>query len=159
MAKQTRRPKPTDPGAAARAASEPWVVVFFQRHRDDDRDRAVPAAEFLDACPVGVRADLVAIVKAVADAPPMKFAGGGQWQAMRGDMAGIYEARPRGPRKRLYRLFCVLEREAPGLPGPSLVIVTGMDKPNESAFSRSDYRRVRRLRDEYLSRSPRSIEA
>lgn len=159
MPERRRHPKSTDPGADARAASEPWEIVLFQRHRDDDRDRAVPGADFLDSCPVGVRADLVAIVKAVADAPPMKFAGGGQWQAMRGDMAGIYEARTRGPRKRLYRLFCVLEREAPGLPGPSLVIVTGMDKPNESAFSSADYRRVRRLRDEYLSRSPRSIEA
>lgn len=138
--------------------SEPWSIVLFQRHPNDDREGAVPGAEFLDSCPVGVRADLVAIVKAVADAPPMKFAGGGQWQAMRGDMAGLYEARTRGPRKRLYRLFCLLERDAPGLSGPSLVIITGMDKPNESAFSAADYRRVRRLREEYLSRTPRSIE-
>ena len=133
--------------------------MFFQRHRDDDPGQAVPGAEFLDACPIGVRADLVAIVKAVADAPPMKFAGGGQWQVMRGDMSGFYEARTRGPRKRLYRLFCVLDRDAPGLPGPNLVIITGMDKPNESAFSPADYRRVRRLRDEYFARTPRSIEA
>ncbi len=98
-------------------------------------------------CPIGVRADLAAIVKAVADAPPMKFAGGGQWQAMRGDMAGFYEARARGARKRLYRLFCLLERDAPGLPGPCLVIITGLDKPNETAFSAADYRRVRHLRD------------
>lgn len=88
----------------------------------------------------------------------MKFAGGGQWQAMRGDMAGFYEARSRGPRKRLYRLFCLLEREAPALPGPSLVIITGMDKANESSFSDADYRRVRRLGAEYRGRTPRSIE-
>jgi hypothetical protein len=87
-----------------------------------------------------------------------KTAGGGQWQAMHGDMAGYYEARPRGPRKRLYRLFGILERDASGLPGPSLVIITGMDKPNESAFSEADYRRVRRLGDEYRGRTPRSIE-
>ena len=37
-----------------------------------------------------MRADLAAILKAVADAPPMKFAGGGQWEAMHGDMAGFY---------------------------------------------------------------------
>ena len=132
--------------------------MFFQRHRDDDPAQEVPGAVFLDSCPIGVRADLAAIVKAVAEAPPMKFAGGGQWQAMRGDMAGFYEARTRGPRKRLYRLFCVLEREGAGLPGPSLVIITGMDKSNESAFSAADYRRVRHLRDEYLGRIPRSIE-
>jgi hypothetical protein len=140
------------------ARSNPWAIVFFQRHRDDDPGQSVPGAEFLESCPIGVRADLAAIVKAVADAPPMKFAGGGQWEAMHGDMAGFYEARTRGPRKRLYRLFCLLEREAPGLPGPSLVIVTGLDKPNASAFSQADYRRVRSLGDEYRGRTPRSIE-
>lgn len=141
-----------------RALTEPWSIVFFQRHRDDDQNQSVPGAEFLESCPVGVRADLAAIVKAVADAPPMKFAGGGQWQAMRREMAGFHEARTRGPRKRLYRLFCLLERDAVGLPGPSLVIITGLDKANESAFSAADYRRVRRLGDEYLARTPRSVE-
>ena len=144
--------------ADERALTSPWAIVFFQRHRDDDPAQSVPGAEFLESCPTGVRADLAAIVKAVAEAPPMKFAGGGQWQAMHGDMAGFYEARTRGPAKRLYRLFCLLEREAPGRPGPSLVIITGMDKPNESAFSDADYRRVRSLRDEYRGRKPRRVE-
>lgn len=154
----TRRRRPDEATAEEAARTEPWSIVLFRRHPNDDRGRAVPGGEFLDSCPIGVRADLVAIVKAVADAPPMKFAGGGQWQAMRGDMAGFYEARTRGPRKRLYRLFCVLERDAPGLPGPSLVIITGMDKANESAFTAADYRRVRALRDEYLARTPRIVE-
>ena len=153
----SRRRRPANQGEE-RALTSPWAVAFYRRHRDEDRGQSVPGAEFLEACPTGVRADLAAIVKAVADAPPMKFAGGGQWQAMHGDMAGYYEARTRGPRKRLYRLFCLLERDAPGLPGPSLVIITGMDKPNESAFSEVDYRRVRRLGDEYRGRTPRSIE-
>lgn len=151
-----RRPRAEE--ADERALTSPWAIVFFQRHRDDDQARSVPGAEFLESCPTSVRADLVAIVTAVAEAPPMKFAGGGQWQAMHADMAGFFEARTRGPRKRLYRLFCLLEREAPSLPGPSLVIITGMDKPNESAFSDADYRRVRRLGDEYRGRTPRSIE-
>jgi len=151
-----RRARPDN--ADERALSTPWAIVFFQRHPDDDPSQSVPGAEYLESCPIGVRADLAAIAKAVAEAPPMKFAGGGQWQAMHGDMAGYYEARTRGPHKRLYRLFCLLERDAPGLPGPSLVIITGMDKPNESAFSEADYRRVRRLGDEYKRRSPRSIE-
>lgn len=154
MSRRRGRAKETD----ERAISSPWAIVFFQRHRDDDRAQSVPGAEFLESCPTSVRADLAAIVKAVAEAPPMKFAGGGQWQAMRGDMAGFYEARSRGPRKRLYRLFCLLEREAPALPGPSLVIITGMDKANESSFSDADYRRVRRLGAEYRGRTPRSIE-
>jgi hypothetical protein len=154
VSKRRRRAEEADEPAL----TNPWAIVFFQRHRDHDGAQPVPGADFLDSCPTSVRADLAAIVKAVAEAPPMKFAGGGQWQAMHGDVAGFYEARTRGPRKRLYRLFCLLEREAPGLPGPSLVIITGMDKPNESAFSDADYRRVCRLGDEYRGRTPRSIE-
>lgn len=137
---------------------QPWSIVLFQRHRQDDPTEAVPGATFLEACPAGVRANLVAILKAVAAAPPPRFAGGLQWQAMHGDMAGFYEARAMGPRKRLYRVFCILEREADGLLGPSLVIITGLDKPNETAFSKADYRRVRALGDEYRARSPRSVE-
>lgn len=140
------------------ALGHPWSIAFFRRHRVDDRTEAVPGAEFLEACPAGVRANLVAIVKAVAEAPPPRFAGGLQWQAMHGDMAGFYEARAMGPGKRLYRVFCILEREAEGLPGPSLVIITGLDKTNETAFSKADYRRVRELGEEYRARSPRSIE-
>ncbi len=140
------------------ALGHPWSIVFYQRHGQDDPTEAVPGVDFLDACPPGVRANLVAILKAVAEAPPPRFAGGLQWQAMHGDMAGFYEARAMGPGRRLYRIFCILEREAEGLPGPSLVIITGLDKPNETAFSRADYRRVRELGEEYRARSPRSIE-
>lgn len=149
-----KRRQPVKPDALA----QPWSIVFFQRHREDDRTEAVPGAAFLEVCPTGVRANLVAILKAVAEAPPPRFAGGLQWQAMHGDMAGFYEARAMGPGKRLYRVFCILEREAHGLPGPSLVIITGLDKPNETAFSKSDYRRVRELGEEYRARSPRGIE-
>lgn len=137
---------------------QPWSIVFFQRHPRDDPAESVPGAEFLEACPAGVRANIAAILKAVADAPPPRFAGGLQWQAMHGEMAGWYEARAMGPSKRLYRVFCLLEREAEGLPGPSLVIITGLDKQTATAFSKADYRRVRELGDEYRSRSPRSIE-
>jgi hypothetical protein len=150
-------PKPHEP-ARPDPLSRPWSIVFFQRHRENDRTEAVPGAEFLQACSPGVRANLVAILKAVAEAPPPRFAGGLQWRAMHGEMAGYYEARAMGRGKRLYRLFCLLEREADGLPGPSLVIITGLDKPNETAFSRSDYRRIRELGEEYKARSPRSIE-
>lgn len=150
-------PKRRGPGKPD-ALGKAWSIVFFQRHRQDDPTESVPGAAFLEGCPTGVRANLVAILKAVAEAPPPRFAGGLQWQAMHGDMAGFYEARAMGPGKRLYRVFCILEREAAGLPGPSLVIITGLDKPNETAFSKADYRRVRELGDEYRARSPRSIE-
>ena len=34
---------------------------------------------------------LMAILDAVAEAPPPQFSGGGQWEAMHGDMGGYYE--------------------------------------------------------------------
>ena len=56
---------------------------FFKRHREDDPDQtAVPGREFLDSCLKSVRAKLIAIVTAVAEAPPPMFSGGGKWEAM-----------------------------------------------------------------------------
>jgi hypothetical protein len=99
--------------------AEPWAVKVFQRHRDDDPTERCPAEEFLTTeCPESVRADLIAIVDAVAESPPPQFTGGGMWEVMHGGMAGFYEARTRGPDRRLYRLFCLLEREAPGAGWP-----------------------------------------
>lgn len=137
--------------------AEPWLVHYFQRHREDDAGRAVPARDFLVDCPTEVRAQLVASIKAVADSPPPRFSGGLQWQAMHGAMKGWYEARDRHGQW-LYRVFCLLERDGAelGLGGPSVVLVTGMRKANETAFTAGDYARVRALGDEYRARSPRS---
>ena len=74
----------------------------------------------------------------------------------RGEMTGWFEVRTKH-RKRLYRLFCLQDRKAPGLPRPALVLITGGDKPNESAFSKSFYKRVRALGEEYLGSNPRSV--
>ena len=134
-----------------------WDVVVFQRHPDDDPSEACPAEEFLLGCPDSVAHDLFAIVDAVAAAPPPQFTGGGMWEAMHGDMAGFYEARTRGPNRRLYRLFCILDRDVPGLTGPSIVVVCGLSKPVGSAFTPIDYAFVRRLGDEYRRRIPRSV--
>ena len=60
----------------AQPATRSWRVHFFQRHRDDDPVQSVPVREYLDACPVAAR--LVAVAKAVADAPPPAFSGGGK---------------------------------------------------------------------------------
>lgn len=98
-----------------------------------------------------------AVLEAVAEAPPPKFAGALHWQAMHGTMSGIYEVRVKGPDKRLYRLFCLLEREAPGLPGPTLVVLDGMSKQVGTAFSDGEYRRIRRLRDEHVAQLPRRV--
>jgi Txe/YoeB family toxin of Txe-Axe toxin-antitoxin module len=141
------------------APAGPWQKHFFQRHVDDDPTRAVPAREFLLACPEKVRAMMFAVVDAVAEAPPPQFSGGGKWEAMHGDMAGYYEIRVDGPGRRHYRLFCLLERDgqAVGLGGPSLVLVTGKEKPFRTVLSARDYADVRRLGTEYFSRRPRSV--
>ena len=137
----------------------PWRVHFFQRHGADDPHQTVPAREFLGSCPTIVRAKLLAVVKAVADAPPPAFSGGGRWEAMHGDMAGFYEVRVDGPQRRHYRLFCILERDGGrvGLGGPSLVLITGLDKGFRTTFSDRDYEIIRKLGREYWSRNPRSV--
>ncbi|MBI2953113.1 MAG: hypothetical protein HYY30_02275 [Chloroflexi bacterium] len=136
---------------------EKWEIRFFRRHPADDPKQGCPGEEFLSSSPPKVASTLLAILQAVAMAPPPSFTGGGMWEAMHDEMAGYYEARTRGPRKRLYRLYCLLERGAPGLNGPSLVVIAGLSKPNETAFSRADYDWVRGLGEEYFSRSPRSV--
>ncbi|TMQ16844.1 MAG: hypothetical protein E6J90_23180 [Deltaproteobacteria bacterium] len=127
---------------------------------DEDPAQPVPAREFLDRCPTAVAAKLVAVVKAVADAPPPAFSGRGKWEAMHGDMNGFYEVRVDGPKRHHYRLFCVLEREGAkvGLGGPSLVVIAGKDKPFRTVLAAADYAEVRDLGREYLSHIPRSIE-
>lgn len=151
-----KKPKTRKPSAREQTTG-PWRIHFFARHPADDPHQSVPAREFLDRCPVAAR--IIAVVKAVADAPPPTFSGGGKWEAMHGDMAGYYEVRVDGPQRRHYRLFCLLEREGAGvgLGGPSLVMLTGMDKPFRSTFSDEDYANVRRLGNEYARRNPRSV--
>jgi hypothetical protein len=102
---------------------------------------------------------MAAVLKAVAEAPPHAFAGGGYWEAMHGTMAGYYEVRVDGPNRRHYRLFCVLEHDGErlGLGGPSIVVITGMEKAFRTTFNERDYVRVRQLGDEYRSRVPRSV--
>jgi hypothetical protein len=67
---------------------DPHDVVYFRRHVDDDPGQAIPAREFLLACPATVRARFAAVLVAVASAPPHRFAGGGYWEAMHGEMVG-----------------------------------------------------------------------
>jgi hypothetical protein len=148
-----------DRGEGSTNGARPWAVHFFQRHRDDDPGQTVPAREYLLTCPAAVRAKLVAAVKAVADAPPPTFSGGGKWEAMHDDMAGFFEVRADGPKRRHYRLFCLLERDGArcGLGGPSLILIAGMDKRFKTTFTKADYASVRTLGNEYLARNPRSV--
>ncbi|MFI0900798.1 hypothetical protein [Streptomyces sp. NPDC020983] len=117
-----------------------------------------PGRAFLrDVCPVKVRAHMQSVLVAVATAPPKSFAGGGYWEAMKGDMTGWYEVRVDGPKRHHYRLFCLLDYEAEGYEKPLLVVVTGLDKPFRTVLADSDYKAVRDLGQEYVERNPRSI--
>lgn len=156
MAKKHKTPSQS---AAPSTPGRSWSVHFFQRHTGDDPSQAVPARDFLDRCPTVVAAKLLAVVKAVADAPPPVFGGGGKWEAMHGSMGGFYEVRTDGPGRHHYRLFCLLDRNgaAVGLGGPSLILVAGKDKPFRTELSDADYGEVRALGQEFLSRNPRSV--
>ena len=145
----------------------PWSIEYFQRHASDDPDQSVPGDDFLKSCPESVSLKIRAVLQSVAEAPPPSFAGGGFWEAMHDDMRGYYEVRvpgpkrrsDKGPKKRLYRLFCLLERNGAsvGLDGPSLIIVDGRDKPVATALPAKEYEAVKELGTEYLSRKPRSV--
>lgn len=143
------------------APSGPWRIHFFQRHPADDAFRSVPARDFLDACPPKVAATMVAVVQAVASAPPPAFSGGGKWEAMHGKMSGVFEVRVDGPNRHHYRLFCVLERSgaALGLGGSSVVLIAGKDKPFQTRLSENEYDEVLALVREFQRRSPRSVLA
>lgn len=134
-------------------------IVYFRRHLDDDPSETVPGRVFLrDVCPPGVRAKFVAVLNAVAEAPPKRFAGGGAWEAMHGDMTGWFEVRKDGPKRHHYRLFCLLDYEAQGVDKPLLVVIDGRDKPFHTELSSADYEAVRALGDEYRRRNPRSLQ-
>lgn len=141
------------------APRHPWKIHFFKRHRADDPTESVPAMRFLQRCPAKVEAMMIAVVKAVAEAPPPAFSGGGKWEAMHDDMSGFYEVRVDGPQRHHYRLFCLLERDggAVGLGVPSVVLITGKDKPFMTELSKRDYAEVRALGAEFRQRAPRSV--
>jgi Txe/YoeB family toxin of Txe-Axe toxin-antitoxin module len=107
--------------------------------------------EFLDSLPTKVAAEIHAVLDAVAAAPPPAFSGGGKWEAMHGEMSGLYEVRVQGGGQN-HRLFCVLERDAEDLGGSSIVCVDGLTKPRRSPADARDYRRVRRYDAEFQRR-------
>src|SRR5947209_17225034 len=85
------------PSTTSPAPTQPWAIHFFQRHEADDPSKSVPGREFLAACPKKVLGKFLAALKAVADAPPPQFSGGGKWKAMHGSMGGYYEVIVNGP--------------------------------------------------------------
>jgi hypothetical protein len=139
------------------SSDDPHDVVFFRRHHEDDPGQTVPGREFLNACPAKVRATMRAVLTQVAAAPPKRFAGGGYWEAMKGEMTGWFEVRVNGPRRYHYRLFCRLDYEAKDRPKPLLIVVCGLGKPFRTQLADTDYQRVRDLGEECMRRNPRSL--
>ncbi|MSP24328.1 MAG: hypothetical protein EXR75_04025 [Myxococcales bacterium] len=73
-------------------------MCSFDRHRanrwrayaDDDPSEEVPGKSFLEGVPDSVRGTMLAALRAVAEAPPPSFSGGGYWEAMHEEMAGYF---------------------------------------------------------------------
>ncbi len=140
--------RPSDMSEEASSHRRPWRDGFFVTV-----DGTKPAREWLRDLPAKPAAEVIAVVKAVRDAPPPAFAGGGKWEAMHGEMAGVYEVRCRQGGQ-LHRLFCLLDRTHPD--GPALVMLDGDSKSNRTAMPASVYRRVRERRDTY--QASRSVD-
>ena len=51
-----------------------------------------------------------------------------------------------------HRLFCLLERHADDLGGPSIILIDGLSKPRRSAANPKDYRRAAGMRAEFVGR-------
>ena len=136
----------------------PWSIIYYAK-----ADSSVPAIEFLDGCPARIDANFVAVLDAVATAPPQKFSGGGKWEAMRRPMSGWYEIRLTGPGREQFRLFCLLENgtdaelKARGLAKPAIAVITGMRKKHRTVFSDRDYEKVDALGKDHLGHFPRRI--
>lgn len=113
--------------------------------------------DFFNALPAKVQAKLTSILIAVATAPPGRFAGGGYWEAMRGQMRGFYEVRA-DFQKTHYRLICLLDYDALGSSGPLLVIVAGLSKPIGTTIKAEVYVDVEQCGELYLTMNPRAIE-
>ncbi len=135
-----------------------WDIIFYAT-----AEGTVPGADFLDGCPAKVRATILAVLDAVATAPPPAFSGGGKWEAMHGNMGGYYEIRVTGPGREQFRLFCLLENAdqrtltTRGLRRPAIAVITGMRKKTGTVFSERDYAKVRLHGSHYTAQVPRRI--
>jgi hypothetical protein len=152
LPQEAKAPVPTRP-----SSDDAHDVAYFRRHEDDDPEQHIPGREALLSWPATVRAKIAPTLIAVASAPPKRFAGGGRWEAMHGEMAGYFEVRVDGPRRHHYRLFCLLDYEAADREKPLLVVLDGRDKPFRTTLDSSDYEAVRALGNEYRKRNPRSL--
>lgn len=118
-------------------------------------DGTVPMEVYLESIPPQVAARIITTAEAVADAPPYRFAGGGRWEVMHGEMTGWYEIRVRFGSMH-YRVFCLLDQHAKDR-GPLLVMVDGRTKANATLLPDREYTQVRELGEFYLKTQPRPI--
>lgn len=135
---------------------DPWKVAYFKRLPENDSGESVPARDYIwKECPTSVAAFFSAVIVEVAKAPPPKFAGGGYWEAMHGDLAGFHEIRKKY-RGLHYRVFCRLDTESTATP-PLLTLLCGRTKPDGTVFSDDEYAEILALGKEYLATNPRSV--
>lgn len=159
MARRSQQPS-RDPDVARLSSDAHHDVEFFKRRPGDDPNETIPGLAALVGFPTKVRGRLLAILAAVAAAPPKRFAGGGQWEAMHGVLTGFFEARvtSTSPSGRMhYRLFCVLDYEAQGASKPILCVVDGESKRVATTLSGGRYAEVAKLGAEYRDENPRSL--
>lgn len=136
----------------------PWNILYYQTV-----DGCCPAVDFLDSCPGKIEAEFVAVLDAVASAPPPQFSGGGKWEAMHGEMTGYYEIRLTGPGREQFRLFCLLENGSDeelrrrGLARPAIAALDGRRKPWRTTLTARDYRQIKQLGDDHRQQYPRRI--
>lgn len=143
--KHKRRAATTRGNGTGAAASSGWVLAFYKTAGQE-----VPARQFLLDVPQSVREMLLAIVVAVKDAPPPSFPPSRMWHAMHGSMKGFHEARDEHD-GRLYRLFCVVDSQAPehGLDAKVVALLGGGIKPVRTAMDESVYDDARAYREDY----------
>ncbi|MGA2163180.1 MAG: hypothetical protein ABSH36_01780 [Solirubrobacteraceae bacterium] len=149
--KRRAKARETATSVSAASAATMWALAFYRT-----AEGGVPAREFLLSCPQPVREMLLAIVVAVRDAPPPSFPPSRMWHAMHGEMKGFHEARDEHD-GHLYRLFCVVDSQAPehGLDAKVVALVCGGVKRSRSAMGggvygdalgyRADYTATRRI--------------
>lgn len=132
-----------------------WRSVFYRTPSGD-----APALAWLEGLPKARRDQLLAWAETIRRWPegPYAFPPGPMWQPMHDEAAGCFELRDRHDKK-LYRLFCVIDRNAvdDGLTHPAVCYLDGATKAVGTALPRAAYLRVGELRRQYLATSPRRV--
>jgi hypothetical protein len=145
--KRQARARETATSKSVASAVITWALAFYRA-----AEGSVPAREFLLSCPQPVREMLLAIVVAVRDAPPPSFPPSRMWHAMHGEMKGFHEARDEH-NGQLYRLFCVVDSQAPehGLDAKVVALICGGVKRSRSAMDGGVYDEALGYREDYLA--------